>query len=145
MSIDLEIQNYAQLSQSERFKKVNKDLKKSIKEKLSVNGQNVCFGSLCQGQIKSLDEFSCSSQRDICKRCNAHNSAKSYAKHGKNYTIAKYSLKIGQKCQICGCDDLDLLEFDHLDPSQKTGSIGQMRNQELIAEEAKKVRLLCIW
>ena len=145
MSIEQKIKIYSQLSRSERLKTVNKDLKKSIIDKLSADGQSVCFGALCNGQIKPMGDFSSSCQKNICKKCNAHNSAQSYAKHGKNYRIIKYSLKKGQKCEICGCDDIDLLEFDHLNPDLKTGSIGHMQNPQLILEEANQTRLLCIW
>lgn len=141
----IDISECSKLTTEEKRKKVNRDKISQIRKKLKETESNVCFGNLCEGKIKALEEFSCNGKGYICKDCNADASAQSYEKHGKNYQVVKYSLKLGQKCEICGCDDIELLEFDHVDPSEKEDCISSMQNPELIIEEAKKIRILCIW
>jgi 5-methylcytosine-specific restriction endonuclease McrA len=52
----------------------------------------------------------------------------------------------GGKCELCGYDKyLGALDFDHIDPSTKSFSIGGLLHASLekCVEEAKKCRLLC--
>jgi len=53
---------------------------------------------------------------------------------------------LGGKCNNCGCDDHEVLEFDHIDPKTKTIAIS--RNMFLaldtLLEELKKCQLLCV-
>lgn len=53
----------------------------------------------------------------------------------------KWVLLMGGKCTHCGSDER--LEFDHLDPTQKTSHRIWTWKEERIAKELEKCQLLC--
>jgi len=46
-------------------------------------------------------------------------------------------------CSVCGEMDIDVLEFNHLDPKEKVGNISNLGSKRLIDEETKKTNILC--
>lgn len=51
--------------------------------------------------------------------------------------------EIKTPCAKCGESRLYVVEFHHIDPSEKEHTISQMRNLDLVREEAKKCVCLC--
>lgn len=51
--------------------------------------------------------------------------------------------EIKTPCAKCGESRLYVVEFHHIDPSEKEHTISQMRNLNLVREEAKKCVCLC--
>lgn len=117
---------------------------KALREQLLVEHQNICFGALCKGQIHSLELFR--KKCNTCKKC--HNKIKkdSYNKNNGNiYQRYRYLLKYGKSCEICGCSDPILLDFDHLDQNNKTSDISQISNLRKLSDEVTKTRILCVF
>ena len=52
--------------------------------------------------------------------------------------------KIIGECAHCSETDLDLLQFDHINPFTKIKSVSQIRSIKLVEQEIKKCQLLCI-
>lgn len=114
---------------------------REMKELLIKYGLCICFGKTCEGKIKCVSEFIKSML--YCKQCNRFNGNESKKKCGLASRRIRNSLKIDEKCETCGCDDPNLLEFDHLE--NKEFNISECTSVDKILEEAKKTRLLCIW
>ena len=72
----------------------------------------MCKGPLCKGIDKPTTEFSPKSK--ICKVCNCHKIKEYYKKNNRAYRLKKNELKSEAKCVQCGCNDMRLLDFDHL-------------------------------
>lgn len=127
--------------------KLNRTEKIALKKKLNEEGKNICFGPLCRGKIKLLDEFvkSKNGYKNICHICNRHNWRKSYDKNEKASRREKNRLKIGKCCVKCGCNDPELLEFDHIEMGTKEFEISDCQSAKKIIKEAEKTQLLCIW
>lgn len=58
-----------------------------------------------------------------------------------------YAFMQDKKCEVCGIDDMRVLDFDHLDSGDKKFGIARAVNEgyswNLIEEEIKKCRILC--
>jgi|AntRauTorcE11897_2_1112592.scaffolds.fasta_scaffold06430_2 5-methylcytosine-specific restriction endonuclease McrA len=70
----------------------------------------------------------------------------------KDYFMERYrrimkeaKVKLGGTCNHCGCDDLDDLEFDHIDPLTKVDAISNLAtgSKEAFDKELGKCQLLC--
>lgn len=118
--------------------------KLNYRQKLVENNESYCVGMLCNGKIKQLDEFS-ANNRNICKQCNNAQVKQSHKKNDRAYRREKTKLKVDNVCETCGCDDIELLEFDHKDPSDKTLTIGCSGSAKKLIKEADKTRFLCVW
>lgn len=81
------------------------------------------------------------------KRSNQCRSCKSLRMQ-KKYTLVRIhreQLKVdmGGTCNRCGESDLQVLEFDHLNPKSKVDTVSSMRRLDLLDAEASKCQLLC--
>jgi hypothetical protein len=122
-------------------------------------------------EAKELSEFFIQSKltgrmHAECKDCyRAHRKiyyAEHYKKYGDHYreraTLRRRALKTimrkkmleylsDKSCVMCGENDIRTLEFDHLDPTQKSFSIARGLNNgpgwHAILLEIKKCRILC--
>jgi hypothetical protein len=101
----------------------------------------ICKGILCKGTEKNITEFSPKSK--ICKKCVCHNTKEYYKKNNRPYRLKKNELKSEAKCVQCGCNDIRLLEFDHLD--KKNFNICKNFSKESIVKEANLTQFLCVW
>ena len=64
----------------------------------------------------------------------------------RNNAMAVLKLEAGGRCVLCGYSKcLAALDFDHIDPKTKTGSINKLIRVsiKLAREEVKKCRLIC--
>jgi hypothetical protein len=115
-----------------------------LRIELKEQNKNLCLGSTCDtGQIKSIDEFS--KNINTCKKCSNASIKERHKKYGRSYQRTKIELKKDKVCEVCNCDDIELLQFDHIITSEKTDNIGQMWSSSKILEEAKNTRILCLW
>nr|QYA18655.1 restriction endonuclease HNH [Clandestinovirus] len=73
-----------------------------------------------------------------CKTC-----VKEQKSNGRE--IVRDWIKKNGPCQHCGEDDIDCLELDHIDPSEKDFAVSQILHykRDTILEELTKVRVLC--
>ena len=117
------------------------------RKKLICEGKCYCLGVLCKGTIKLLDEFPKrkNGKISVCNKCNAYNVNKSEKKNGKASDREKNRLKLGKTCAECGCDEMELLEFDHIDTEDKELTIAVCQSAKKILSEAEKTQLLCVW
>lgn len=115
---------------------------KKIRKLLKEHGFNICYSKWCNGIIKGIDEFC--KDKHMCKACNVISNRESTQKNITAYKRIKFKMKLGKVCELCGCDDIDMLEFDHLEQEEKSFNIGRSQSS-LIIEEIKKTRILCIW
>ena len=125
--------------------KLNKRQRHAFKNKLILENKLYCSDSLCKGKIKNLNEFPKGNYKTRCKDCNKITKKKSRNKNDVAHRREKNKFKLGKKCEHCGCEDIELLEFDHIDQDNKKITIGKTRNARKILEELEKVRILCIW
>jgi len=111
-----DIIDYKNLSNKERI---------DIGNKLRSEGKNYCTGILCQGKIKLISEFSRNKDKNVkmCKLCNNYNFKLSMEKNDRACRREKNKLKFGKICEICGNNDIELLEFDHIDAKNKVITI----------------------
>jgi hypothetical protein len=100
-----------------------------------------CKGILCEGKELPLTEFS--QKANICKKCTCHNIKEHYKKNGRKYRNYKNEIKQDSKCVECGCNDIRLLEFDHID--KKNINICKSFSKKAIENELNLVRVLCVW
>ena len=111
-------------------------------------------------EIKPLDDFASKSSR--CKPCHRLYTREHY-QNNKTYYVDKarrnehkYSLPIKEHiwnfllknpCVTCGETDPVVLEFDHIDPSQKSFSISEASKKktkiEDVQKEIDKCQVLC--
>jgi hypothetical protein len=104
----------------------------------------ICKGPLCGGKPTPLERFSIGN--NICKKCNSEKHKRSIAKNGRNVLRVCAALKAGKTCVNCGEDDVELLEFAHIDRQTKSFKLGGVgKGAKKLTEEAKKCKLLCIW
>ena len=94
---------------------------KKMRVKLKEHGFNICYNKWCNGKIKGIEEFS--KGRNGCKECKINHFQQSTERNMRSFVRTKFKLKIGQICELCGCDDIDMLEFDHLDQAGKNFNI----------------------
>ena len=117
--------------------------KMEIRKKLKEEGKNICYGPLCKGIIKSIDEFVKNLPR--CIECNKHSIKSSRKTTMRSHRRIKFKLKLNKKCELCDCDDINMLEFDHISQEDKSFTISMTDSTKQILEEASKTRLLCVW
>ena len=117
---------------------------KKLKKKLLNEQKNICFGSLCNGKIHTVDLFA--KNRYECKKCQSRRICDSYKNNnGMSRQRTVYLLKFGKSCQQCDCSDPLMLEFDHLDRKTKIGGIARLNSSKKILAEVGKTRILCLW
>ena len=117
---------------------------KEFKKKLLNEQKNICFGSLCNGKIHTIDLFA--KNRHECKECYSQRICNSYRRNnGASRQRTIYLLKAGKSCEQCDCSDPLMLEFDHLDPNNKIDSIARLNSSKKILEEVGKTKILCVW
>lgn len=105
---------------------------------------------------KSIDNFGFNSKvynkrRSNCKDCQNEKVRKSrlknhkikYVKSSKHDFIWDFLLSV--KCQICGNSDPQVLEFDHIDWTEKEQGISSLFHStyEVLISELEKCRVLC--
>jgi hypothetical protein len=116
---------------------------REFRRTLAKQGRNICFGINCKGHIMNLYCFS--KDRNECLQCSGSSRDASNARNnGRSSQRTIYSLKSGKFCEKCGCDNPILLDFDHIDPKEKTYTISHMQCTRRILEEVTKTRLLCV-
>lgn len=102
----------------------------------------ICKGSLCNGGTeKPLTEFS--PKMRICKPCNNHSTKEYYKTHDRPYRKFKNEVKSNSKCAECGCDDIRVLDFDHM--GTKNINICKSFSKEKIQNELQYTQVLCVW
>lgn len=79
-------------------------------------------------------------QTKKCKLCRTQ-SKQSIQTVAEQYKKLKLTLP---PCEMCGDDNPDHKEFDHIDPEKKTCKVGWCRTLEKLEEEYKKCRCLCM-
>lgn len=120
-------------------------------------------------EIKELESFAFRNKakgirRHRCKECQRVYSKKHYEANKEKYLeknkknnvvwnerrkdwIKDQKIEKGGECSDCGTQDLEILEFHHLDPSSKKGTISNMlragKSRKLIQVEIDKCILLC--
>jgi hypothetical protein len=116
---------------------------KKIRIKLKKHGFNICYYKWCNGKIKGVGDFV--KGKNICKECNVISNRESTERNITAYKRIKFKMKLGKKCELCDCDDINMLEFDHLEQEEKNFTISKKQSVNKIVSESKKTRLLCIW
>lgn len=104
----------------ERYKKQADHLQKCV----SPNTCEICNQNKCRDTI--------------CKKCSS-----GLIGWGIKFILFEHC---GGKCAKCGCDDFRIMEFHHLNPSEKSFSIGgsfTYKDLKLVKEELKKCAMLC--
>ena len=101
----------------------------------------ICNGFLCKGKELSIDNFS--PLYSICKKCNCYKIKEYYKKNNRPYRKFKNSIKTNSKCIECGCEDIRLLEFDHLETKNIT--ISKNFSKKTINNELEFIQILCVW
>lgn len=101
-----------------------------------------CRGPLCgDGTEKPITEFSPKTR--ICKPCNNYSTKEYYKLHDRPYRKFKNEIKANSKCAECGCDDIRVLDFDHM--GTKNFNICKSFSKEKIKNELQHTQVLCIW
>lgn len=117
--------------------------------------------------VKSINKYSwrnkaCEKRKNKCKECVNRYSREHYnnnkdiykekaKNHNKKYTlrgrIFLRELKMSNPCVYCGESNPNVLEFDHINPSEKKNEIAYMATHaysiETIKKEACKCVILC--
>jgi len=114
-----------------------------LRQKLKSDGKNICYGELCNGIVKSVDEFV--KNQNYCHVCNRYKVKKSHKKIPRAHRRIKYKLKAGKACEKCECCDINMFDFDHLDQDRKSFAISSKDSTTQIKDEYKKTRILCVW
>src|SRR6478609_4193040 len=78
----------------------------------------------------------------VCLQKSRRAAKKLYSR--KQNLLLDLKQELGGKCVDCGIDDLEVLEFDHIDPTQKVNCVRRIYNVEGIKAEAKKCELRCV-
>lgn len=73
-----------------------------------------------------------------CKTC----ARKRFVESRKFLIRAKWER--GGKCVLCGEDDLEVLEFDHIIRALKRAFVGRIFNKQRLEEELKLCQILCV-
>jgi len=121
-----------------RIEKIN------YRKKLIENNESYCNGSYCNGKVKQLGEFPKNRYHE-CKECQNYRKKQLYKKNGTACWREKTRLKHDKSCEKCGCNDIELLEFDHNDPTEKSFTIARSSSAKKIIKEAEKTKFLCVW
>ena len=79
---------------------------------LKADGNNICYGELCNGKIKEISDFV--KNQNYCYECNRERGKQTQKKNMRANKRVKFKLKFGKKCEKCECSDIDMLEFDHI-------------------------------
>jgi len=106
-----------------------------------MNVLKVCKGPLCNGIQKDITEFS--TMQSHCKKCICYKTKEYYKVHDRPYRKYKNEIKENSKCTICGCSDINLLDFDHLGTKNVTIAKSFSKNQ--IKSELQHIQILCVW
>ncbi len=111
--------------------------------------------------VKKINKNGTPQLQSLCKECNKVYQKQHYVSNKdhyankarnweKDYRIKVYStlMKICQDgCVECGEKSFECLQFNHIDPSNKTDSVSSMitnsKNLNVILEEVKKCEILC--
>jgi hypothetical protein len=101
----------------------------------------ICKGPLCNGTEKAITDFSPTIR--ICKACNNHTAKEYYKKNDRPYRKYKNEVKSNSKCAECGCNDIRVLDFDHL--GTKNINISKSFSKEQIKNELQYIQVLCVW
>ena len=79
-----------------------------------------------------------------CNNCRDVNRENSVHKHNKRRRIyIQLKIDLGGICLECGITDLEILEFDHIDPKTKLCRVYDAPSIAKMKEEAKKCELRC--
>lgn len=100
-----------------------------------------CKGPLCEGKEHPLTDFPPKGTQ--CKKCVCHKTKEYYKLNNRSYRKAKNLIKEKGSCTECGCNDIRLLEFDHLE--NKNFNICHSFSAKNINEEVKLTQILCVW
>jgi len=110
---------------------------------------------------RQLSEYgNCKSRKDgkqrVCKVCQAEKDSKHYLKHTekRKQQVKEYSLKIVEwfktykktcSCSKCGDTRWYILDFHHIDPTQKDFNIGDSKSKSIniLHKEIEKCITLC--
>jgi len=92
-------------------------------------------------ESKKMTEFPPRGDKQ-CKSCKSEYDRSHRQTHGSADKRIRDKLKSDKECENCGREDF--LEFDHIDPKNKTFTIASSTNSADIVEESKKCRMLCI-
>jgi len=106
-----------------------------------MNVLKLCKGPLCNGIEKDTSEFSPKSSQ--CKKCICHTTKEYYKLHDRPYRKYKNEIKENSKCTLCGCNDINLLDFDHL--GTKNVAIAKSFSKKQIKTELQYTQILCVW
>ena len=80
-----------------------------------------------------------------CKFCRNYKRITSLKTHDKRRRfILQLKIDKGGKCVDCKITDLEVLEFDHIDPKNKFNEIKRISNYQGMKEEAGKCELRCV-
>lgn len=101
----------------------------------------VCNGPLCKGVRVELINFGKNNTQ--CRKCLCERQKQYYKENGRGYRTYKNSVKEKNPCTVCGCNDIRLLEFDHI--NTKNIKISKSFSQEKIEKELEYTQILCIW
>jgi hypothetical protein len=73
------------------------------------------------------------------------NTAKRRVKHTHEMNIKVYEYLKENPCEVCGESDPVVLDFDHINPEEKSGNIARMRghSEKTLFTEIAKCRVLC--
>ncbi len=102
----------------------------------------ICRGPLCgDGTEKPITEFS--PKMRMCKPCNNYSTKEYYKLHDRPYRKFKNEIKAASKCAECGCDDIRVLDFDHM--GTKNITMAKSFSKEEIKNELQHTQVLCVW
>lgn len=131
-------EKYREMSRENRKK--NPDyMKKYDAERRHDNKKKVCENC---GEIE-LRDYHC----HYCEKC-AYEIKRKIDKKYRKQRYQKWFLKLQQikkksGCQKCGCKDVRVLQFHHVDPNTKEHNIDASLTNERLENELKKCIVLC--
>lgn len=125
----------------EEWKKLSNNDKSKYRKNLIQGGSSYCAGELCVGKIKPLSAFLLAG--NICKECNVYRKKLKKETYTEAHIREKFKLKMNKVCEMCGEDNIEFLEFDHINPKDKEKSIAACSSVDEVLKEAQKTRLLC--
>lgn len=105
------------------------------------NETKICKGLLCEGKEQPIINFS--SKHSQCKKCECHKIKEYYKINNRSYRKTKNIIKEKSSCVVCGCNDIRLLDFDHL--GEKNITIAKSFSSKKIKTESLITQILCVW